>query len=408
LSHIQLWKEQHATEEHPFVTTLHVINSAILKLSRVQPAEKVFRGNQGGVLPNEFWIPNKDNIRGGIELGFLSTTTDRAVAKKYSTEKEDQPSMVFEIQMGMVDRGASIQFLSQFPAEEEILFAPLTGLEVVGTIQANGRTLVVQLRLNCNLHDLTIEQITAKMFKTHKDVLHTIKMELQMQGFVQEQLGPITKHEEFVDSKYKKEGGAWFGNADHYKDVTNRALDAKMQVCADAVAAGSSSEASKVAAAGVLFKEGDSAALAVAVVTLLQNENLRVEYGERLSKAAADAAEYSELRLDLKDLGLTCELPDDVISLLLTAERFDISGNQFSNVEAESMRYDMIYKCSCMQKWREGGTLNLSAQKLTDENLVALGSLLPLVVGLVELNLSSNAITVAGAKGVADGVGKCR
>ena len=77
LQDIQLWKEQHATEEHPFVTTLHVINSAILKLSRVQPAEKVFRGNQGGVLPKEFWIPNKDNIRGGIELGFLSTTKDR-------------------------------------------------------------------------------------------------------------------------------------------------------------------------------------------------------------------------------------------------------------------------------------------------------------------------------------------
>ena len=308
----------------------------------------------------------------------------------------------------MIDRGASIQFLSQFPAEEEILFAPLTGLEVVGNIQVNGRTLVVQLRLNCNLHDLTIEQITAKMFKTHKDVLHTIKMELQMQGFVQEQLGPITKHEEFVDSKYKEEGGEWFGNADHYKDVTNRALDAKMQVCSYAMASESSSEASKVTAAGVLFKEGDSAALAVAVVTLLQNENLRVEYGERLSKAAADAAEYSELRLDLKDLGLTGELPDDVISLLLAAERFDISGNQFSNVGAESMQYDMIYKCSCMQKWREGGMLNLSAQKLTDENLAALGSLVSLIVGLVELNLSGNGITAVGAKSMADGVAKCR
>ena len=59
----------------------------------------------------------------------------------------------------MIDRGASIQFLSQFPAEEEILFAPLTGLEVIGTPQVSGRTLVVELRLNCNLHDLTIEQV---------------------------------------------------------------------------------------------------------------------------------------------------------------------------------------------------------------------------------------------------------
>jgi hypothetical protein len=368
----------------------------------------VFRGNQGGVLPKEFWFPNEDNIRGGIEMGFMSTTKDRAVAEKYSTEKEDQPSMVFEIQMGMIDRGASIQFLSQFPAEEEILFAPLTGLEVMGTIQVNGRALVVQLRLNCNLHDLTIEQITAKMFKTNKDVMYTIKMELQMQGFVQEQLGPITKHEEFIESKYKEAGGEWFSNADHYKNVTNRALDAKMQACAEAMTAESSSKASKAAAADVLFKEGDSAALSVAVVTLLRNEALRVEYGGRLSLAAADPTQYSELRLDLKDLGLTGELPDDAVSLLLAAERFDISGNQFSNIGGESMRYDMIYKCSCMQKWREGGTLNLSAQKLTDENLAALGSLVSLIVGLVELDLSGTGITAVGAKSMADGIAKCR
>ena len=98
LSHIKLWREQHASDI-PFVTTLHVLNSAIIKLGRVQPAEKVLRGNQGGVLPAEFWVPNKDNIRGAIELGFMSTTKDRAIAEKYSTENADKSSMIFEIQM---------------------------------------------------------------------------------------------------------------------------------------------------------------------------------------------------------------------------------------------------------------------------------------------------------------------
>ena len=68
LTHIVAWKEKQPGEV-PFVTTLHVLNSAILKLARVQPAERVFRGNQGGVLPEQFWKPNKDNVRGGIELG---------------------------------------------------------------------------------------------------------------------------------------------------------------------------------------------------------------------------------------------------------------------------------------------------------------------------------------------------
>ena len=35
--------------------------------------------------------------------------------------------------MGMVNRGADIGWLSQFPGEEEILYGPLTGLEVRGT-----------------------------------------------------------------------------------------------------------------------------------------------------------------------------------------------------------------------------------------------------------------------------------
>jgi hypothetical protein len=76
LGHIAAWKTTLATEETPFVTTLHVLNSAILKLSKVQKARMVFRGNQGLVLPREFWEPNEDNVRGGIELGFMSTTTD--------------------------------------------------------------------------------------------------------------------------------------------------------------------------------------------------------------------------------------------------------------------------------------------------------------------------------------------
>jgi hypothetical protein len=99
LKHIVTWKENHATDEPPFVTTLHILNSAILKLSKVQPAQTVYRGNQGGVLPKEFWEPNEDNIRGGIELGFMSTTTERAVAVKYSTGNKDKSSMIFEIQV---------------------------------------------------------------------------------------------------------------------------------------------------------------------------------------------------------------------------------------------------------------------------------------------------------------------
>ena len=39
--------------------------------------------------------------------------------------------IVFEIQQGMVDRGADIGWLSQYPHEREILFGPLTVCQVL-------------------------------------------------------------------------------------------------------------------------------------------------------------------------------------------------------------------------------------------------------------------------------------
>ena len=42
-----------------FVTTIHVINSAVIKLSREQRACVVYRGVHGGVLPKQFWTANR-------------------------------------------------------------------------------------------------------------------------------------------------------------------------------------------------------------------------------------------------------------------------------------------------------------------------------------------------------------
>ena len=46
---------------------------------------------------------------------------------------------------------------SQYPHEEECLFAPLTGVEVQGT-RIDGAVLIIEARLSVNLNALTIEQ----------------------------------------------------------------------------------------------------------------------------------------------------------------------------------------------------------------------------------------------------------
>ena len=118
-------------------------------------------------------------MRGGIERAFMSTTFDRAAALHYASQP-GKPAIVFEMQMGMLDRGAELGWLSQarftispellpistelptispelppispelpqltdcaaegparslsqYPHERECLFAPLTSLEVQRT-----------------------------------------------------------------------------------------------------------------------------------------------------------------------------------------------------------------------------------------------------------------------------------
>ena len=102
-------------EVNLYTTTLHAINSSIVKLSKLTYAAKVYRGVNGRVLPTEFFEANEYGVRGGIEAAFMSTTTDREVAVGYAKGDGDnaKAGFLFEIQQGMVDRGAELQWLSQ-------------------------------------------------------------------------------------------------------------------------------------------------------------------------------------------------------------------------------------------------------------------------------------------------------
>ena len=95
-----------------YTTTLHVINSAIVKLSKLTQATYVYRGVAGGRLPKHFRVANEYGVRGGIDPAFMSTTLDRQVALTYASSSSG-PGVVFSMRQGMVDRGADIGWLSQ-------------------------------------------------------------------------------------------------------------------------------------------------------------------------------------------------------------------------------------------------------------------------------------------------------
>lgn len=164
-------------KENMYTTTLHVINSALIKLGKVLPAKKVYRGLTGGVLPKEFLEANDHNCKGGVEFGFTSTTTDRNVAVHYTKSKKAR--MIFELQLGMVDKGADLGWLSQYPHEKEICLSPLAGMEVIGT-SIEGATLVLNVRLNVNMMAATIEQVMCKRFKLLRELTINTRKEIDL------------------------------------------------------------------------------------------------------------------------------------------------------------------------------------------------------------------------------------
>ena len=96
-----------------------------------------------------------------------------------------------------------------------------------GTVQ-KGNVLYIQTRLNTNLKLQTIEEMQSKMKSSHLSTVGILIEDLQSRGFSQQSLAPLQAHFE----QYQHRDEQWFFSAENYKQATNDALDAKLEVCA--------------------------------------------------------------------------------------------------------------------------------------------------------------------------------
>ena len=130
------------------------------------------------ILPEQFWIAEKTNgFRGAVELGLMSTTTDREVAVQYSG-RDKKRGTIFEIEAGRIDIGADLKRLSQYPGESEYLFPPLSCLEVNGDPRLEGDIFVFPLRVNICLKGLTLEQLEERRKVLHLAMANNLREEL--------------------------------------------------------------------------------------------------------------------------------------------------------------------------------------------------------------------------------------
>ena len=201
-----------------YATTLHVLNSCIVKLSKLTKVCKVYRGLAKGVLPDAFWNKDKYGVRGGVEAAFMSTTADRSVASSYASG--GGAGLLLELEQGMVDRGAELSWLSQYPHEAEVLFAPLTGIELKDH-RVEGSVIVAEMSVAVNLMAPTIEKVVSKMQRSHMQLLDLLRDKLLHAGAPAAVLKPI--HE--LHRLAAESAPTVFNNPTHFKNCTLRALE---------------------------------------------------------------------------------------------------------------------------------------------------------------------------------------
>lgn len=134
---------------HPLAATVQFLADAIRRLravhaseppstSFVKPGSKtvdIWRGLRDLQVTEQF------EASGGSELAPMSTTTSVRVALTYSSGAATSSLILKIATKSFFDRGASMEFVSAFPAELEILFPPLVRHPLTARLDASARSI---------------------------------------------------------------------------------------------------------------------------------------------------------------------------------------------------------------------------------------------------------------------------
>ena len=155
-----LVKALRAAQIDDWATTIACCYAGVLKLSFLSQPARVYRGVREDKvkLPAEFLECSEGKFAGGVERAFMSTTKNAAVALDYSGGGATIGSIMV-IDFDMNSRGASIQWLSQYPHEEELLFPPCTGLSCLGWSQ-HGPMRLVHVKAQVSTARLDTRELT--------------------------------------------------------------------------------------------------------------------------------------------------------------------------------------------------------------------------------------------------------
>ncbi len=221
---------------NPYTTTLHALRSAVHKLSQIGTAHKVYRGVASSFVPPWLWkrppagsATAETASRGGIELGFLSATTDAEQAMKYASEAVDAADgsakrIVLELHTGLTSRGAELSWLSQYPHERETCFVPGTGHELLSS-RVDGTCVIVELQLAVQGEPETLQEILARLKRSHLQLIDTYIDDMKSCEVPEKALGRLRA----LANTHKRYEQSYYNNPDKFRASTTAAVDAQRQ-----------------------------------------------------------------------------------------------------------------------------------------------------------------------------------
>jgi hypothetical protein len=166
-------------EKNKYTNTLHALDSAITRLSRIGFPEKVFQ--EIGVRAFKL----EDFKRGVyVEMGAQSFTRDRSVAHQYSTwGGKGRASYILEVQECEADKGADISPFSYYAHEKEKLYGPLAMMQVTAT-RIQGSTLILSMRVNVNARQGTLTEAKKQKFRQTMAIASNLAQDLELSDAV--------------------------------------------------------------------------------------------------------------------------------------------------------------------------------------------------------------------------------
>jgi hypothetical protein len=161
-------KREHSQQSlHDWSTSASLLCSAVEKLAMWSPpmTSYVAVREEGGGLPPSFLpaaAPDQPSRGAGVaaERGCLSATTSKQVALALSGGSSGRCTLL-ELAFDYATRGASVQWLSQYPAEDEVVYPPCTALTAQGVRQWNERRRVLTVQATLSSLRVRTETISS-------------------------------------------------------------------------------------------------------------------------------------------------------------------------------------------------------------------------------------------------------